>query len=527
MNSLLLQLKNYIKTNEVNKTRDILNQHPDFLHEEFRIGTLLHIAISSNSLEVATTLIDEYNVSPHIIGKRWQHSILYDAVMTEKLETCQYVINKGVTLDVDSFCLFINQTFNEQLLDTVISQSDQNLYEYIHIAKINNRTDLVNYLYKLKSNEEEDYSFSDEEDINWSTSNLQIESGKYMISKEIKTSTYIKCDDDVLLESKNKDGIFQIINGAKLTIENATIKSNHEFTFAILNGELHLINCEIICNQQAIYIENGIATIEHSNISQKTSTGQITSVICADKSKLYLKYVEVDADKSFLYSNNDCEILIENCSLKGNSKQFIYGENNISINIIDSTFHDYYALTHLKDNVEINIKNSKLNKIKNGINLEKKGQVTIQNSSFNNISNGVHVGKNSIVLIENSMFINAHDQVARIDESSELTVNNTSFNNIALHALSGIDKSEIFFNNSVITNALGGIITQGGKINVANSKFIGIKGEGAVRGINNDKISISNVIIDSSLTDIIVDKPRKLVQENVAITNPVTIDDLI
>ncbi|UBH07731.1 right-handed parallel beta-helix repeat-containing protein [Macrococcus armenti] len=527
MNSILLILKNYIKTNDVIETRNILNNYLDLLHEEFRTGTLLHIAISSKSLNVASILIDEYQMSPLIIGKRWKHSILFDAVMTEDLETCQYVIDKGVILDEETFCLFINQKFNKKILDIVINRNDYKLMNYIKIAKLNNRTDLVNYLTDLIIKDEDVPQFLGEGDINWSTNTVQINSGNYILEKEVRSSLYLKCDNNVLLETKNNNGIFQIINGAKLTIENATIKSNHDFTFLVLDGELQLKNCEVICNGQAVHIENGIVSFENTKILQKQTSKHITSIINAEKSKLLFDNVVVDAQIPILYCKYNCNISISKGYFNGNNKQLIYGDNNIKLKIINSKFQDFYAITHLKDGVIVDIQDSEFTGIENVIRLENDGQINIRNCSFNNIYNCAHVAKNSAVYIEDSTFINANDQVVRIDKESEMIIKNTSFKNVAYHVLSGLDRSKIILENCLIENALGGIITQSGEIEVGSTKFVRISGEGAIRGINNDSIILKNVIIDSSLTDIIVDKPRKLTQENVKITNPVTVDDFM
>ncbi|UBH09968.1 hypothetical protein [Macrococcus armenti] len=63
--------------------------------------------------------------------------------MTDNVETCQYVINKEIKLDIETFCLFINKKFNKSILNTVINKNDSFIQEYINIARINNRFDLV------------------------------------------------------------------------------------------------------------------------------------------------------------------------------------------------------------------------------------------------------------------------------------------------------------------------------------------------------------------------------------------------
>ncbi|QIH76135.1 hypothetical protein GTN31_07150 [Macrococcoides canis] len=522
-----------IRKEDLNSFIELIKEYPDILEYESALGNILYYISGNKRIDILKYIANTNGEKLHYIPENKDYNILTEAIMEEENEeVINYLIKNKVEVESKtiSFALAFNQPYLiiEKLL---ANYQKRNFKDIRRIAIEKNRIDIVNlidekYLPKTPEAERQssdviiDFIDKSEETV------LTLPDATYVLSHEVKRDIHIKGHQNTKLISENYEGIFQI-NNANVVLEQLILESTDKFLIPVINGKLTLKNCKLSIEAYGIYGENSKIELIDCEIIQEETKTEAHSVITIDRSELIVSNSKIEVEIALAQMKTGCKVFVENSEIRGKMEHVLfYTNNSMDIEVKDSTLLNAKAGIMVKDNSNISISDTIFRHFDRMIYCKDNNKIQIDNTEMKLAGSCIQIGRRCEVNVEDSQFSSADENHITIDQKSVIHVKRCSFDNANMAAISGLKGSEINVEDSKIRTTIAGIVTQGGKLNIERTKFIEIDEEGAVRGVKNDTIYLKDVIIDSSLTDIIVDKKRKLTQENVKITNPVTIDDL-
>lgn len=89
-----------IKSNDINKIRNIFSENLDYLNEKTAFGTWLHDAVVLGRSEVVRLLLD-LGIDVNIKAENMDGNALYQAVSFGYLDIAKHLILNGVNIEID------------------------------------------------------------------------------------------------------------------------------------------------------------------------------------------------------------------------------------------------------------------------------------------------------------------------------------------------------------------------------------------------------------------------------------------
>ncbi|QTQ07257.1 right-handed parallel beta-helix repeat-containing protein [Macrococcoides canis] len=519
-NSDLEAFKSYVLTNKILNDNSILSSITFAVIEKKRFDILKYL----------------YEMDENIINLK--HSIrgyntLTEAVMvSDNKLIIDFLISKEINIDFETIRHAIIFDQDIDCIDKLINQVNEKEYKTIlKLAKKSGRTDVVklideNYLPKTPEAKHQSSDIIIDFIDNSAETVLELPDATYELSHEITRDVHIVGTGNTKLKPSQFEEIFQV-NQASVVLERLILEAKDAFLVPVINGKLVLKNCKLSIGAYGIFGEDSTIELVDCEIVQEGTDTPAHSVITIDRSALTISGSTVEVEIAFAQMKSGCKVVVEHSKFEGNIEHaMFYTNTSMDIEISDSSLFNAKAGIMVEDNSNIKVTDTMFRHFDRMIYCRDNNNVQVNNTEMKLAGSCIQAGRKCEVNIEDSQFSSADENHITIDQKSVLNVKRSRFDNANMAALSGLKASVINVEDSEIDTTIAGVVTQGGKLNIERTKFIEIDEEGAVRGVKNDMISLKDVIIDSSLTDIIVDKPRKLTQENVKTTNPVTIDDL-
>ncbi|MGK0577696.1 ankyrin repeat domain-containing protein [Macrococcus capreoli] len=522
-----------VKEESLNVFASLIKREPKILHNVFMDETIIYYAISCNRLDIIEYVISNQLIDINDKPQNNDDNLLTKAIRTKNKEIAAFLIKNNIEIDKKNIRLVFYYQFDFEFIEFMMSHT---LKEYMHYyqeyAEELKRTDVLNKMTHSYMNESESTVFQSSEMIlNFlKTSNeslLELPNGNFKCSTIINRDVHIKGSGNTTLKASKQEGIFQI-DGQTLILEDLILETKQGFLIPLFNGRLVLKNCKIIIDEIGIVSENSTIQMIDCEMMRPYQTNNVYSVMSINTTDLYIINSNIEVNLAVAKVDMNSKIYVEDSKIRGDlDYPIFYSTERMDITINNSKLYHAKVAIQAKSNSKVHVKNSEFEIFDKTIYCENNVEVNIYKSKFRKANSHLQIGRKSKILVEECMFSHTDENHITIDQKSVIHVKRCSFDNANMAAVSGLKGSEINVEDSKIRTTIAGIVTQGGKMNIERTQFKEIDEEGAIRGVKNDMISLKDIVIDSSLTDIIVDKPRKLVQENVAITNPVTIDDLI
>ncbi|UBH07732.1 right-handed parallel beta-helix repeat-containing protein [Macrococcus armenti] len=529
----LQEIYNIIRNGNIEAFKKIYQENPRILSVETPFGNTLFYIIQRKRLDLLQYIfhIDENII--HNNSKVKDYNILTKAVMIDKNEDIiDFLLNLNIEVEYKTIFFAIEFKQPYFIIERLLSNYKfDNFKQFRKLARDNNRPDVVKLIdekYLPKTPEAKHQSSDVVIDFidNSAETALELPDATYELSHEITRDVHIIGSGNTKLKPSQFEGIFQV-NQASVVLERLILEAKDAFLVPVINGKLVLKNCKLSIGAYGIFGEDSTIELVDCEIVQEGTDTPAHSVITIDRSALTISGSTVEVEIAFAQMKSGCKVVVEHSKFEGNIEHaMFYTNTSMDIEVSDSSLFNAKAGIMVEDNSNIKVTDTMFRHFDRMIYCRDNNNVQVNNTEMKLAGSCIQAGRKCEVNIEDSKFSSADENHITVDQKSVLNVKRSKFDNANMAALSALKASVINVEDSEIDTTIAGVVTQGGKLNIERTKFIEIDEEGAVRGVKNDMISLKDVIIDSSLTDIIVDKPRKLTQENVKITNPVTIDDL-
>ncbi|QIH76139.1 hypothetical protein GTN31_07170 [Macrococcoides canis] len=524
-------INNIINIDDFNSFLQLYKFDKDIIFEGGKYKTFLQRIIYNKPPQILKFIIE--NIDNILSNPKIKNiDIVMTVVESENEELLDLILSKNVEVHNESINTALNRNMNISFIDELIEKSSKpDLKSIRKTAKLIGRTDIIDLINNkyLEKEPEAEHQTSDIIVDFIDNSNeviLELPNATYVLSHEIKRDIHIKGSENTKLMAAEKEGIFQV-NQSTVLLEQLILESTDSFLIPVISGKLVFKNCKISIGALGIYGKNSTVELINCELIHEEINTQSHSVITLESSDLNLINSKIDIDLAFAQLKNHCKVLVELSEIEGNMNHpLFYSNNNLEIEIKKSKLFNASAVIQTQDNSNILVLDSLFKHFDRMIYCKDKNKIQVKYSEMNLSNSSIQTGRKCYIDIEHSVFSSADENHITIDHKSVINVKRSKFDNANMGAISGLKGSEINVEDCEIKSVIAGIVTQGGKINVERAKFIDIDEEGAIRGIKNDTISLKDVVIDSSYTDIIVDKQRKLIQDNVQITNPLTMEDI-
>ncbi|UTH01501.1 right-handed parallel beta-helix repeat-containing protein [Macrococcoides canis] len=471
---------------------------------------------------------------PMIVESATQYNLDFFSIVikSENIDLINMILNSEIEITTENIKIAINRNININLISKMMDRANELDFKNIRKhSKIYYRTDIVElidekYLPKIPEAKHQSNDVVIDFIDNSAETVLELPDATYELSHEITRDVHIIGSGNTKLKPSQFEGIFQV-NQASVVLERLILEAKDAFIVPVINGKLVLKNCKISIGAYGIFGEDSTIELVDCEIVQEGTDTPAHSVITIDRSELTISGSTVEVEIAFVQMKSGCKVVVEHSKFEGNIEHaMFYTNTSMDIEVSDSSLFNAKAGIMVEDNSNIKVTDTMFRHFDRMIYCRDNNNIQVNNTEMKLAGSCIQAGRKCEVNIEDCKFSSADENHITVDQKSVLNVKRSRFDNANMAALSGLKASVINVEDSEIDTTIAGVVTQGGKQNIERTKFIEIDEEGAVRGVKNDMISLKDVIIDSSLTDIIVDKPRKLTQENVKITNPITIDDL-
>ncbi|UBH21468.1 hypothetical protein LAU42_06585 [Macrococcus armenti] len=525
-------INNIINNDDYKSFLELYSVDNEFIFDGGKYKSFLQRIIYNQPNNILKFIIN--NIDSILINPKMKNiDLLTSVVETENEKLIELMLNKQIKVTYDSIYTAVDRNINInlicKLIDNITLEID--FRKLRDISKRLHRTDIVElidekYLPKTPEAKRQSSDVIIEFIDNSAETVLELPDATYELSHEITRDVHIIGSENTKFKPSQFEGIFQV-NQASVVLERLILEAKDAFLVPVINGKLVLKNCKLSIGAYGIFGEDSTIELVDCEIVQEGTDMPAHSVITIDRSALTISGSMVEVEIAFAQMKSGCKVVVEHSKFEGNIEHaMFYTNTSMDIEISDSSLFNAKAGIMVKDNSNIKVTDTMFRHFDRMIYCRDNNNVQVNNTEMKLAGSCIQAGRKCELNIEDSQFSSADENHITIDQKSVLNVKRSKFDNANMAALSGLKASVINVEDSEIDTTIAGVVTQGGKLNIERTKFIEIDEEGAVRGVKNDMISLKDVIIDSSLTDIIVDKPRKLTQENVKITNPVTIDDL-